>query len=184
MNVIDLDCSIGGGQVLRTGLALATVLKKLVEFDNIRSNRPKPGLQAQHLAGVRALEQMGAKTKGAEIGSQKLSFTPPERIDFDKISLDIGTAGSITLVMQTLLLPLAFSGEKRIVEIKGGTHVSWSPPFDYFQKVFLPSAAKFGLHAECILKKHGFYPQGNGAVEITVHPCKTLKSADFCSVEN
>jgi len=79
MNAIRLDCAIGGGQVLRTGLALATVLKKRVEFENIRANRPKPGLQAQHLAGVRALEQMGGKAEGAQTGSQKISYTPPKK---------------------------------------------------------------------------------------------------------
>ena len=179
MNAIRLDCAIGGGQVLRTGLALATVLKKRVEFENIRANRPKPGLQAQHLAGVRALEQMGGKAEGAQTGSQKISYTPPEKIDFEKISLDIGTAGSVTLVMQTLLLPLAFSGEKRTVELTGGTHVAWSPPFEYFEKVFIPAAAKFGIRAECSLKKHGFYPQGGGIVEITVHPCDSLQPAEF-----
>ncbi len=179
MNAIRLDCSIGGGQVLRTGLALATVLKKRVEFENIRANRPNPGLQAQHLAGVRALEQMGGKAQGAQIGSQKIFFTPPEKIDFENLSIDVGTAGSVTLVMQTLLLPLAFSGEKRTVEITGGTHVAWSPPFEYFEKVFLPAAAKFGIRAKCSLKKHGFYPQGGGIAEITVHPCNSLKPAEF-----
>ncbi|MBS3069994.1 RNA 3'-phosphate cyclase [Candidatus Micrarchaeota archaeon] len=179
MNAIRLDCAIGGGQVLRTGLALATVLKKRVEFENIRANRPKPGLQAQHLAGVRALEQMGGKAEGAQTGSQKISYTPPEKIDFEKISLDIGTAGSVTLVMQTLLLPLAFSGEKRTVELMGGTHVAWSPPFEYFEKVFIPAAAKFGIRAECSLKKYGFYPQGGGIAEIIVHPCGALRPAEF-----
>ncbi len=176
---IFLDCSIGGGQVLRTGLALSTILKTPVEFENIRASRPKPGLQAQHLAGVKALEQMGAKAEGTEIGSQKMFFSPPREISFDKISIGIGTAGSVTLVMQTLLLPLVFSGEKRIVEIKGGTHVSWSPPFEYFEKVFLPATAKFGVKAECVLKKHGFYPQGGGTVEITTHPAKELKACEF-----
>ncbi|MEM4255551.1 MAG: RNA 3'-terminal phosphate cyclase [Candidatus Norongarragalinales archaeon] len=179
MRAVKLDCSNGGGQVLRTGLALSTILKTPVEFDNIRASRPKPGLQAQHLAGVKALEKMGGKTKYAAIGSQKMIFNPPEKIDFGKINIDIGTAGSITLVMQTLLLPLAFSGAKRTVEIKGGTHVAWSPPFEHFEKVFLPAAAKFGVRAECVLKKHGFYPQGGGVVEITVHPCKQLKPVEL-----
>src|SRR3989338_327247 len=91
---IRLDCSIGGGQVLRTGLALSTLLKTPVEFDNIRANSPKPGLQAQHLASVKALEQMGAKTSGAAIGSQKMFFQPPNEIEIEHLSLDIGTAGS------------------------------------------------------------------------------------------
>lgn len=177
--MFEIDCSTGGGQVLRTGLALATLLKKPIAFENVRSTRPKPGLQAQHLAGVKALEQMGGKTKGAQIGSQKMFYAPPEKIDFDKISVDVGTAGSITLVMQTLFLPLAFSEGKRVVEIKGGTHVAWSPAFEYFQKVFLPAAAKFGIRAECSLKKHGFYPQGGGIAEITVHPCEKLEAAGF-----
>ena len=122
---------------------------------------------------------MGGKAEGAQTGSQKISYTPPEKIDFEKISLDIGTAGSVTLVMQTLLLPLAFSGEKRTVELTGGTHVAWSPPFEYFEKVFIPAAAKFGIRAECSLKKYGFYPQGGGIAEIIVHPCEKLKPAEF-----
>src|SRR3989344_1731546 len=125
-NAIKLDCAIGGGQVLRTALALSTLLKKPVEFDNIRKNRPNPGLQAQHLTSVKALERMGAETKGASIGSQKMLFSPPERIDFEKISLDVGTAGSVTLVLQTLFLPLAFSQTQKTIQVKGGTQVKWS----------------------------------------------------------
>ena len=122
---------------------------------------------------------MGVSAEGWETRSQKIAYAPPEKIESEKISLDIGTAGSVTLLMQTLLLPLAFSDAKRTVEITGGTHVAWSPPFEYFEKVFLPSAAKFGIRAECSLEKRGFYPQGEGIAEITVHPCGSLQPAEF-----
>lgn len=170
------DCSIGGGQVLRTGVALATLLKKPVEFHNIRASRPKPGLQAQHLAGVKALEMLGAKTQGAELGSTRMFFTPPKKIGEKRISLDIGTAGSVVLVMQTLLLPLAFSGEKRVVEVTGGTHVPFAPPFEYFQNIFLPTAEKFGLNANAELLQHGFYPKGGGKARFTIEPCAKLNA--------
>ncbi|MFH1056646.1 MAG: RNA 3'-terminal phosphate cyclase [Candidatus Micrarchaeota archaeon] len=177
--IVFLDCSSGGGQLVRTALTLSTILKIPVEFENIRKNRPNPGLQAQHLAGVKALEQMGAKTKNAVIGASKMSFIPPEKIDFEKLFLDVGTAGSVTLVMQTLLLPLVFSNSAKTVEIKGGTHVKWSPTADYFEKVFLPSARKFGVNAKMRLLKHGFYPQGGGIIEITVKPSRKLSSTEF-----
>ncbi len=179
MQELRLDCAMGGGQVLRTGLALATLLKKKTYFENIRANRPKPGLQAQHLAGVRALEMLGAETRGASIGSTELVFTPPQSITRDKIVLDVGTAGSVTLVMQTLLLPLAFSGEKRVVEITGGTHVPFAPPFDYFQSIFLPAAEKFGIRAKAELLQHGFYPKGGGKARFTIEPCGKLHATGF-----
>lgn len=174
-----LDCSIGGGQVLRTGLALATLSKNKTFFKNIRANRPKPGLQAQHLAGVRALEMLGAETRGASIGSTELAFTPPGEITRDKVVLDIGTAGSVTLVMQTLLLPLALSGEKKVVEITGGTHVPFAPQFDYFQEVFLPAAGKFGIKAKAELLQYGFYPKGGGKARFTIEPCGKLRATSF-----
>ena len=164
---------------MRTGLALATLLKKTVEFDNIRANRPKPGLQAQHLAGVRALEQMGAETKDAAIGATKMLFTPPEEIEFESLSLDIGTAGSVTLVLQTLLLPLAFSKTPKTIEIKGGTHVNWSPTTDYFSQVFIPAVGKFGIEVLLETKKYGFYPKGGGLIEFKTNPCSRLKANSF-----
>ena len=178
-DTVHLDCSIGGGQVLRTGIALSTILKTPVEFENIRVNRPKPGLQAQHLTGIKALEQMGAKTSGALIGSQKMMYTPPGENALEHLSLDVGTAGSVTLVLQTLFLPLAFSKTPKTIEISGGTHVNWSPTTGYFSQAFLPMAKKFGIDATLKTTRYGFYPKGGGIVEFTVNPCKELRVNSF-----
>ncbi len=170
-----LDCSAGGGQVLRTALTLSALTRTPLDLVNIRSTRPNPGLQAQHLTGVKAFEKLGAKTKNASIGSTSMQFIPPEEIGLEKIELDVGTAGSVTLVMQSLFLPLVFSGKKAEVKIKGGTHVKWSPPTDYFEKVFIPAAEKFGVKASIETIRYGFYPQGGGIAVLKTEPVESLK---------
>ena len=172
---VKLDCSAGGGQVFRTALSLSTLTHTSVELVNIRSTRPYPGLQAQHLTGVKAFEMLGAKTKNAKIGSTTMTFSPPEEITLDEMELDVGTAGSVTLVMQSLFLPLVLSGKETKVKIHGGTHVKWSPPTDYFEKVFLPTAEKFGASAKMETLRYGFYPQGGGLIEVKIQPAKVLK---------
>ncbi len=132
MIIIEGDMFEGGGQIIRTALALSTITKKSFTAVHIRKGRSEPGLKAQHLTGIKALVEMtGARAEGAELGSTEVSFFPGE-LKSKNIAIDIGTAGSITLLMQSLLLPCFFAPGMTRLKIIGGTDVSWSPSIDYF----------------------------------------------------
>ncbi len=168
MLTIDGSYGEGGGQILRTTLALSAVLGRPVLVEKIRAGRRNPGLQAQHLAGVRALAEIArAEVEGATGRSESLSFVPGD-IAHGAYRWDIGTAGAISLVLQTVLIPLALAPASSQISITGGTHVPWSPPFPYLEQVLLPVLADMGLRASLALRQWGFYPKGGGVVEGTV----------------
>ncbi len=176
---IDGSYGEGGGQILRTSLSLSVLAAQAIEIFNIRAKRKKPGLQAQHLVAVKAAEEISqAKVSGAKIGSKILRFEP-KKIKFGRFEFDIGTAGSTTLVAQTILLPLSFSKHPSEVLIVGGTHNPLAPPFHYFSEVFLPMIEKLGIKAEAKLEKYGFYPKGGGRIRLFVQPIQKLVASDF-----
>ena len=160
----------GGGQIVRTALALSTLTGKPFRVDKIRHNRPKPGLKRQHISCIDALKHLASATRvdGAKPGSVSLEFVPGE-IGARSIFIDIGTAGSITLLLQSLLLPCMFAAAPVGIQIRGGTDTRWSIPIDYFEQVILPYFNKF---AECKINdiKRGYYPKGQGTVNMTVSP--------------
>jgi RNA 3'-terminal phosphate cyclase (ATP) len=165
----------GGGQILRTSTALAALLGEPVEIYNIRKNRSNPGLAPQHLAGIKALQDMvDGEVKGAEIGSTKVAFYPGRR-GSGRFTIDTKTAGSITLILQTLLIPGIFSRDGVELDIRGGTDVKWSPPIDYVKRVFLPILKKMGVSADVEIIKRGYYPKGSGRVVVTMPPVERLK---------
>jgi len=173
---IDGSQGEGGGQILRTSLAMSAVLKKPMVLKNIRAGRSKPGLQAQHLTCVNAVAEIThAQVAGGVLGSQELIFHPGP-IRAGKYRFDVSdiraSAGSVSLVFQSILLPLAFAEESSDITLLGGTHVPWSPPVHYLQLVFLPNIAKMGIKAELQLKTWGFYPRGGGEVYGKIHPAK------------
>jgi RNA 3'-terminal phosphate cyclase (ATP) len=172
MLTIDGSYGEGGGQILRTALALSAVLDRPVLIDKIRAGRRNPGLQAQHLAGVKALAEITrAEVDGATIGSISLRFVPTQ-IAHGAYRWDVGTAGAISLVLQAILVPLAFAPAASRITITGGTHVPWSPPFPYVEQVLLPMLHVMGLGASLRLGRWGFYPKGGGMVEGTIEPSK------------
>jgi RNA 3'-terminal phosphate cyclase (ATP) len=176
--MIEIDGSIGegGGQVLRTSLALAAVLRREVRIFNIRAGRAEPGLKAQHLTSVKAVAEIcSASSKGLQIGSTEFIFSPGG-IKAGSFRFDVGTAGSITLVLQTLMPLLPFLSGVTELEITGGTDVKWSPPIDYLRLVTLPLLAKIGVHATILVSRRGHYPKGGGIVRLTVNPTSVLKS--------
>ena len=175
--MIEIDGSYGegGGQVLRTALTLSVLTGLPTHIYRIRAGRRKPGLAAQHLTGVLALAQVcDADVRGAAIGSADLTFQPRSRARPGTYVFDVahaaqrGSAGSVTLLLQTLLLPLAGVAGASHLTLKGGTHVPWSPPVDYLAHVYLPTAARMGLQASCRLDAWGFYPAGGGQISVDI----------------
>jgi len=175
--VIEIDGSFGegGGQVLRTTVGLSALLGKQVHVRNIRAKRPNPGLRAQHMTAIKAVAALcNAETRGLELGSTDLFFTPRGKVT-GSFKFDVGTAGSISLVLQALMPTAAFSSGGAEFEITGGTDVRWSPPIDYVRYVVLPLLSRLGYVAELKLLRRGHYPKGGGRVSMMVKPCKGLK---------
>lgn len=160
---IDGSSGEGGGQILRTSVALAQILGEELEVYNIRANRPKPGLAQQHLTVLKSFSRIfSAKVEGARLGSSRIIFRPGRAPEKREFTIDIGTAGSITLLLQALLPALIPYSVK--LTVKGGTDVRWSPPFDYFKEVFLRNIRNFGVRADIELIRRGYYPRGGGVV--------------------
>lgn len=169
--MIEIDSSYGegGGQIIRTALALSTLTLKPFEATRIRENRPEPGLKAQHLTAITALKQIcSAQTNPVEIGSTALRYLP-QYVKAGNYTIDIGTAGSITLLLQALLPPLLIASRKTTLTITGGTCGKWQAPIEYFDLVLLPLLQRFA-HITCLLQKRGYYPKGGGIVTVTVIP--------------
>ncbi|MFH1106452.1 MAG: RNA 3'-terminal phosphate cyclase [Candidatus Micrarchaeota archaeon] len=165
---IDGSQSEGGGQILRTALSLSVLLQVPFKIAGIRTSRPNPGLQAQHLAAVNALAEISrAQVSGNSLGSPCLSFSPQGLFPGGH-SFSVSTAGSSLLVLQTLLPPLLYASSPSRIEISGGTHVPWSPCFDYAEKVFAPAIRRMGAGISLHLHRHGFYPAGGGRISAEI----------------
>lgn len=174
--MIEIDGSLGegGGQILRSALTLSMMTMQNMRIVNIRSGRKKPGLRHQHLAAVLASAEIcGAKVEGGEIGSQKISFYP-DKIRAGKYKFEIGTAGSTSLVLQTVLLPLNRADESSVITIRGGTHVPWSPCYHYLDLNYLPFLWKIGLDINLRLEQAGFNPRGDGQIRARIEPSDVI----------
>ena len=162
----------GGGQIVRTAVALSAVTGKPVRITNIRQGRSKPGLAAQHARAIMALAGIcDARTSGATPGSSEIAFSPGE-IRGGSHRVEIGTAGSVTLLMQCLLPALLRADAPSSLRIHGGTDVSWAPTVDYFKNVFLPALSSFGAKVSLEVLQRGYYPRGQGEVLLEVEPAK------------
>lgn len=177
--MIQLDGSGGGGQMLRTALSLAMVTGKPFRMTKIRGQRRKPGLMRQHLTCVKAAcEISGGTADGAEIGSTELVFGAGE-VRASSYHFSIGTAGSTSLLLQTLLPALWSAEGPSTLRLEGGTHNPLAPPFDFIERVFLPAMAKMGAKATVRLLETGFVPVGGGVIECEIEPCAAFAAFDW-----
>ncbi|NIN01846.1 MAG: RNA 3'-phosphate cyclase [candidate division Zixibacteria bacterium] len=180
---IDGNYGEGGGQILRTTLSLSCILKKPVEIVNIRKGRKIPGLQPQHLTSVSASKRISrAEVQGDALQSLSLRFSPQEIKGGDFI-FDVAekkrSAGSTSLVLQTMLLPLSRCEKDSKITVLGGTHVPWSPPFDYLREVFAPTVKKIGCEISLDITKWGWYPKGGGEVHCSIRPTSKFMPLDL-----
>ena len=180
---IDGNYGEGGGQILRTTLSLSCILGKPVEIINIRKGRRIPGLQPQHLTSVSACKKISsAEVEGDELQSVSLKFSPQETKGGD-FSFDVAekkrSAGSTSLILQTLFLPLSQCENRSSIRVLGGTHVPWSPPFNYLKEIFAPMVKKTGCGIELEIKKWGWYPKGGGEVTCTIQPTAKFSPLDL-----
>ncbi|AKU94564.1 RNA 3'-terminal phosphate cyclase [Labilithrix luteola] len=173
---IDGSMGEGGGQVLRTSLALSLLTGTAFDITRIRAGRPRPGLMRQHLVAVQAAARIGnALVSGAEIGSTELVFRPRE-IHGGTYEFPIGSAGSTTLVFQTVLFPLLLATtEPSTVRFEGGTHNPLAPPLDFLRSAYIPLLARMGARIDIAFERYGFYPAGGGAWSATIHPASRLE---------
>jgi len=178
---IDGSHGEGGGQILRTAVSLSAVLGTPVRISKIRANRPNPGLSPQHVTGIEAVAEIcSGEVNGLFAGSKEIVFKPGQLIG-GEFEFDVGTAGSISLVLQSCLLPAALSKAPVKMSISGGTDVRWSPPIDFMRLVHFPILAKFGASCDLELKSRGFYPEGGGNVLLETSPAGGFRPVDLAN---
>ena len=176
---IDGSAGEGGGQVLRTSLALSLVTGRAFCIEKIRARRKKPGLLRQHLTAVRAATEIGrAEVDGAAMGAGRLTFIPGQLCP-GEYRFAVGTAGSATLVLQTVLPALATAAGASKLTLEGGTHNPWAPPFDFLEKAFLPAVRRMGPKVEATLVRPGFYPAGGGVFDVAIEPAQDFNRLDL-----
>ncbi len=169
----------GGGQILRTSLALSMVTGKAFSMENVRANRRRPGLMRQHLAALNAATAVsGAEADGAALGSTAVAFRPgPVRPGEYRFA--VGTAGSATLVLQTVLPALILADGPSRITLEGGTHNPHAPPFEFLERAFLPLVNRMGPRVSAALDRHGFFPAGGGRFRVSVAPAPFLSRAEI-----
>ncbi|HFE46190.1 MAG TPA: RNA 3'-terminal phosphate cyclase [Nannocystis exedens] len=182
---IDGAMGEGGGQVLRTSLAMALIHRRPLCVRSIRAGRKRPGLLRQHLTALRAAATIGdAVVEGDELNSTEILFTP-KALRHGDYTFKIGSAGSTSLVLQTVLWPLLCAEGRSRLRLEGGTHAAMAPPFDFLDEVLLPILRRMGALIEARLIRHGFYPAGGGIVEIEIeggHELRPLQLVERAAI--
>lgn len=174
--MLSLDGSYGegGGQIVRTAVALSVLTKQPIEIFNIRAGRSNPGLRPQHYTALCCIRDIcDAEAEGLSVHSTTLKFSP-HTIKPGAYFFDVGTAGSMTLVFQACLLSAFHTPTPLVIKLRGGTDVRWAPSWDYFTSVFLPLISRIGIKTEITLTKRGYYPKGGGEAEMIIHPVEEL----------
>lgn len=179
MLTINASDNGGGGQIVRSALALSKVTGQAVTLRDIRASRPRPGLMRQHLTALRAAATIcNAQVQGDHIGSREVVFTPGA-VKGGAYHFAVGTAGSATLVLQTVLPALMLADAPSELVLEGGTHNPFAPPFDYLQKVYVPLVNRMGPRVEVSLEQAGFYPAGGGRFTARITPVKKLEPLEL-----
>ncbi len=179
MHKIDGSRGEGGGQILRTSLALSMITGTPIRIANIRARRSKPGLMRQHLTAVQAAARISnARVEGAAVGSREIAFTP-SAVKPGDYHFSIGTAGSTTLILQTVLPALILASGPSRLTLEGGTHNPQAPPFEFLDRAFLPLLQRMGPTVGMTLNRAGFYPAGGGSLSVTVNPVEKLRGLDL-----
>ncbi|AGK60774.1 RNA 3-phosphate cyclase [Archaeoglobus sulfaticallidus PM70-1] len=176
--MIEIDGSFGegGGQILRSSIALSCITGKAVRITRIRANRPKPGLAPQHLKGIESAKMLcDAEVEGLKVRSMEVTFRPSD-LKPKGLEIDIGTAGSVTLILQSILLPSILRGCR--MKIRGGTDVKWAPTVDYFRNVTLKALSELGVRCNFEVITRGYYPKGGGEVVVETEE-SSLEGVDF-----
>ena len=179
MLTLDGSYGEGGGSLTRIALAMSVLTNTPVRITNIRSKRSNPGLKPQHLHAIKALKELtNADVEGNTLASEELFFTP-NRFKTKNLEIDIGTAGSISLLLQSLIPPLMFATRTTKLTIKGGTQGKWQMPVEYLKNVYFPYIKKFSTTLDIKLIKRGYYPKGGGLIELKIKPKYKLKDYPF-----
>ncbi len=179
MLTIDGSSGEGGGQIIRTSLALSLITGKEFRVERVRHKRTRPGLQPQHLTAVHAAARIGnAEAEGARVGASEFTFAPG-RITPGEYAFNTGTAGSTTLVLQTVLPPLMLAAAPSVLTLEGGTHNVHAPPFEFLEKTFLPLIGRMGPRISIEFERYGFYPRGGGRFNVLIEPVPRLELLDL-----
>ena len=189
MDFLKIDCSYGegGGQIIRSAITLSCITERQIHLENIRKNRRVSGLRPQHLTAIKILQKISnAKVIGADIGSTELKFMPGAITDSELVA-DVGTAGSISLILQVLVPVVSILQKKLDLKIKGGTDVLWSPTMEYTQHVIRKAYSKMGVKFSLKINRRGYYPKGGGEIELQVYPSivspALFSKRETCNVE-
>jgi RNA 3'-terminal phosphate cyclase (ATP) len=171
---IDGSHGEGGGQILRTAISLSAITGKPIEVSNIRANRTNPGLRPQHMAGIRVIADLfHAKSENLKVGAEWIRFAPSDKFEGGSIKVDVGTAGSIPLILMTIVPAVSLSNNSLQIEVTGGTDVKASPTIDYIKHIVAKSYLSIGPRFSVDVLKRGYYPKGGGVVQTTIKPCKS-----------
>jgi RNA 3'-terminal phosphate cyclase (ATP) len=181
---IDGSQGEGGGQILRTAISLSAITGKPIEVSNIRANRTNPGLRPQHMAGIRIIADLfHAKSENLKVGAEWIRFSPSDKFEGGSIKFDIGTAGSIPLILMTVVPAVSLSNNSLQIEVTGGTDVKASPTIDYIKHIVAKSYLSIGPKFSVDVLKRGYYPKGGGIVQCTIKPCKTPGTIELLATE-
>jgi RNA 3'-terminal phosphate cyclase (ATP) len=181
---IDGSQGEGGGQILRTAISLSAITGRPIEVSNIRANRTNPGLRPQHMAGIRIIADLfHAKSENLKVGAEWIRFSPSDKFEGGSIKFDIGTAGSIPLILMTVVPAVSLSNNSLQIEVTGGTDVKSSPTIDYIKHIVAKSYLSIGPKFSVDVLKRGYYPKGGGIVQCTIKPCKTPGTIELLATE-
>ncbi len=182
--MLEIDCSRGegGGQAVRTSVAMAAITGVDTHLTRIRENRPTNGLSKQHCTAVEGVSRLtGCQVIGNQLGSPELTILPCDQKDYE-ISMDVGTAGSIALVLQAMILSARNHDKPVKIDLTGGTNVMWSPPIDSYGQILFPLMKEIGIDASLEIVQRGLYPEGGGRAIVKLQPYKHIKPLDLVSL--